>query len=299
MIKETLKFFSILQKTSQSPSPVACNYHLHNLAKASCGALSLKILSYFLHKAYGAVVAGLCINGKLHKAIEFLEDMVQSGLVPDGMVLTTIMDAYFKSGNLKGALDVYKMLLHKGFEPDVVTLSSLMDGLCKHGHLCEAKGYFCKEKSNKISYTVLIDGMCKAGELSEVEKVVREMSEAGFTPDKYVYTSWIAGLCKQGNLADAFKLKNKMVQEGLEPDLLTYSSLIFGLVSKGLMIEAKHVFDVILKKGLTPDSAVFDILIRGYLKESNTLAVSDLLKEMRKRRLITAVSGLLGNEGNN
>jgi pentatricopeptide repeat domain-containing protein 1 len=45
-----------------------------------------------------------------------------------------------------------------------------------------------------------------------------------------------------------------------------------------------------LNSGISPDSAVFDLLIRAYEKEGNMAAASDLLLDMQRRGLVTAVS---------
>ena len=108
----------------------------------------------------------------------------------------TVIDGFFKEGEVDKAYFLFHEMIGQGLPPDVVT------------------------------YNSLIDGMCKAQAMDKAEAILQHMFDKGVMPDTRTYNIMIRGYCSLGQLEEAVRLLKKMSGSGLQPDVVTYSFMI-------------------------------------------------------------------------
>ncbi|XP_016200095.1 pentatricopeptide repeat-containing protein At3g60050-like [Arachis ipaensis] len=107
-----------------------------------------------------------------------------------------------------------------GIDPDIVTYTILIDGLCKSGRLENAKEIF-QDLSikgyhlNTRIYNVMINGLCKEGLLHEALALKLEMEDNGCSLDAVTYETTIRALLEKGENDQALKHLHEMIARGL------------------------------------------------------------------------------------
>jgi len=114
-----------------------------------------------------------------------------------------------------------------GLLPDLITYSILLDGCCKHGHLDEALKMLEAMQERKIErdialHTILIEGMFIAGELEVAKELSSKLFVDGMRPTVQTY---IKGLLKEGLSDEAYELFRKMEDNSFLPDGCSYNVL--------------------------------------------------------------------------
>lgn len=80
--------------------------------------------------------------------------MEEAGVLPNLYAYNSMIDGYYRSGNVKQALVVYHQMLIDGIPPNVVTFSILIDALCGLGKVVAARN-FLVNKSLALFLTYL------------------------------------------------------------------------------------------------------------------------------------------------
>ncbi|MFQ6643297.1 hypothetical protein Gotur_018594, partial [Gossypium turneri] len=132
--------------------------------------------------SYNIMINGYCKAKRLDKAMELFHEISQTGLIPDTVTYSTLMQA----------------MRNSGVELNIVSYSILIDGLCKTGHIKVAKELFCELsinglKPNVYAYAIMINGFCKEGLPDEAYQLFRSMEDNDCLPNSCCYNVMIQG----------------------------------------------------------------------------------------------------------
>ncbi|CAM8919008.1 unnamed protein product [Rhodiola kirilowii] len=153
-------------------------------------------------------INGYCKIGQISEAEASLMQM-DHGLKPDGYSYNTLLDGYCREGHVyKGALNdalhLWKLMLKRDVVPNEISYCTLLDGFFKMGDVdgalklwkeILAKGF----TQSRIAYNIMINGLCKVGMMAEAEEIINRMKELNCMPDGVVYKALSVGYCKIGN----------------------------------------------------------------------------------------------------
>ncbi|VFQ95058.1 unnamed protein product [Cuscuta campestris] len=142
------------------PDLVMCNMLIDCLSKmgsyddaiiifCSLGERGLTPDSYTL----ASIMSTLC----LCKEFTLLPVLI-SGLeiIPDLVVCNSFLSFYCKAGYPRGAVEFYNDMMHRGFLPDNYTFAGLLSGLCRVGKITQAVDVLMKNILRKRCHSSLV-----------------------------------------------------------------------------------------------------------------------------------------------
>eukprot|EP00252_Welwitschia_mirabilis_P014860 TRINITY_DN32906_c0_g1_i1.p1 TRINITY_DN32906_c0_g1~~TRINITY_DN32906_c0_g1_i1.p1 ORF type:complete len:181 (-),score=29.39 TRINITY_DN32906_c0_g1_i1:25-489(-) len=148
------------------------------------------------------------------EAVEFLAQIEESGLSPDVVTFTTLINGYCKVGNMVEALKIWNVMLERNLKPSVAAYNALLYGYCALGRLGDALRLHDEMIQdvfpNLITYSTLVYGFCIASKLYEVNSVLAKMLAKGVKPDHIIRMTIVGAHCKAGNLDEARRIDKQM-----------------------------------------------------------------------------------------
>ncbi|CAA6658159.1 unnamed protein product [Spirodela intermedia] len=221
------------------------------------------------------ILNGLCKEGKLCKAAEILELLLQRGSSAAGeVVFNTVIDGFCRKGDMEGAFAMLRRMELAGVRPGCITYNTLINGLCKSQKL-EAAAELAGAMATKgvppsvETFNTLVNAYAKAF-----------LFERGINPNAQTFNILIGGYCKSGRVENAIKRLEDMKEKNISPTIVTLNTIIDGLCREGKVKEAEElaaqlrekardirraleVYEEVKKQGLSPTIATFHILIRA------------------------------------
>ncbi|XP_011014366.1 PREDICTED: pentatricopeptide repeat-containing protein At1g63080, mitochondrial-like [Populus euphratica] len=210
--------------------------------------------------------------GKIARAVEFFDEMVERGYQPNLHTYTTIIKGLCKIGKTPVAVGLLKKMDNAGCQPNVVTYSTLIDSLCKDRliRLEEASALFNEMMSfnilpDVVTFNILVDTLCKKGKISEAQRIFKTMIEKGVEPNTVTYSLLMNGYLLQNRVFEARKVFDAMITRGC------INILVDTLCKKGKISEAQRIFKTMIEKGVEPNTVTYSLLMNGYLLQNRVL----------------------------
>ncbi|XP_028765808.1 putative pentatricopeptide repeat-containing protein At3g18840 [Neltuma alba] len=140
----------------------------------------------------------------------FREYMTNEALVPDGLVIISVLGACAIEATLTLGKQIHAHVLRMGIEMNEKLPSALVDMYSKCGNI---------EYAEKIFHLV-----------------------AGSDRDTVFYNIMIAGFAHHGLVNEAFKLFQEMLKKHIKPDAVTFVALLSACVHRGLVNLGEQIF---------------------------------------------------------
>ncbi|XP_010495770.1 PREDICTED: pentatricopeptide repeat-containing protein At5g46680 [Camelina sativa] len=178
-----------------------------------------------------AVVSALIKTGRAEEAYECMEELVRSGTRSQDIVsYNTLLNLYFKDGNLDAVEDLLEEIEVKGLKLDDHTHTIIVNGLLNIGHTGGAEKHMaCMGEMGTLPSVVtcncMIDGLCKAGHVDRAMRLFASME----VRDEFTYTSVVHNLCKDGQLVCASKLLLSCYNKGMKIPSSARRAVLSGL----------------------------------------------------------------------
>ncbi|KAE8690974.1 Detected protein of unknown function [Hibiscus syriacus] len=220
---------------------------------------------------FNIIVNGLSKVGwcAMDSALRVYREMCESGISPNVITYTSMVNGLCKSDNMDLALKMHYEMKSKGLQLDVTAFNALIDGFCKKRDMVRAVSFF--PNSGKSGY-LRMKSFTAACKLFLASGLYSEMLTKGIVPDIVTYTVLLNGLYKKGQLQNAHKILKEMDRQGLTSNVLIYNALIAGHFREGNLEEASRLHNEMLDRGLLPDDTTYDILVNGKAKGENHLS---------------------------
>ncbi|PKA65997.1 Pentatricopeptide repeat-containing protein [Apostasia shenzhenica] len=162
---------------------------------------------------------GRKIHGQVIKA--GVEDFLAEGIVPDTVILVSVLKACAHSG----ALDLGRSI-----------------------HLNVQRNRNLNGNSNVIFSTALIDMYCKCGCIDEAFEVFNGVCNG----DVVIWNAIIRGLAMHGEWHRALGLFDAMKGKGIKPNEATYISVLCACTHAGIVEKGVEIFESMKKDGIEP-----------------------------------------------
>lgn len=152
-------------------------------------------------------------------------EMVGNEISPNIITYSALIRAYSRARYVNDALTMYKEMRAQGMQLNKVLYNTLLSMCADTGHLDEAIGIFEEMKGPEAesdpdswSYSSLITAYACAGKVGDVERMLKEMVEAGFQPTIFVLTSIIQCYGKAKMIDDVVRTFDGLIEAGISPD---------------------------------------------------------------------------------
>ena len=161
----------------------------------------------------------LCKAGFPSNAIDFYDDVVESGFMPDNYSYAALLSALCRSGRVDDAVRVYKGILLRG---------SFLDA---HVH------------------TIVFNGLIRGGQPHTAINLFRKAVRGNFGLDSVSFAALVYGMLRKRGLEEAYNLISEMRQLGWELSIPTYKMMIHEFLKRGKFLTVNRLVKAIIESG--------------------------------------------------
>ena len=229
-----------------------------------------------------------------------LNELLESGLVPDETTYNSIIHGYCWEGNVEKAFQFHNKMVENSFKPDIFTCNILLNALCREGMLEKGLKLFntwiSKGKViDAVTYNTMITALCKEGRLEDALDLVSEMEAKKLGPDHYTYNAILGALTEAGRIKEAEELMTKVAEMGKPSDQsiavdkgqdmvtsenpdnsdsssIAYSEEINELCSAEKYKDAMCIFCELTQKGVAVNKSTYITLMKGLVKRKRSIS---------------------------
>ncbi|KAG6730129.1 hypothetical protein I3842_01G064200 [Carya illinoinensis] len=256
---------------------------------------------------YNMVVAMLFRSGRIVKALNMLNEMLQPGAdcPPNDITGDVVFAAlsrrewFGRSISDEEIFGLVSKLLEHGVFPDTFKLTQLITKLCRNKKIGRAWDVLhdvmkADGTLEAASCNALLTGLGRVGDFERMHTLMTEMKEIDIQPNVVTFGILINHMCKSRRVDEALEVFEKMkgVSDGLsvEPDVITYNTLIDGLCKVGRQEEGLTLMHQMRSENkCMPDTVTYNCLIDGFCKAGEIERAQELFDRMNKERVFPDV----------
>ncbi|KAI3980779.1 hypothetical protein MKX01_025344 [Papaver californicum] len=243
---------------------------------------------------WGTMIAGFSHNRLKREAVEYLRLMTSEGVLPNSIVLTTILPVIGELGALKLGKEMHGYVIKtKSYSKQIFIQSGLIDMYCK----CRDMGYgrkvfYGSVERNVVSWTALMSGYVSNGRLDQALRSISWMQQEGVKPD-VVTVATVLPVCaelkalKQGKEIHGYAVKNRFV-----PNVSIVTSLMVMYSRCGHIGYSCKLFDGMERKNVISWTAMVDSYFKNRCLDE-AIAVFRAMQLSKQRPDPIAVSRIL------
>ncbi|KAG7028900.1 Pentatricopeptide repeat-containing protein [Cucurbita argyrosperma subsp. argyrosperma] len=236
---------------------------------------------------WSIMIDGYCISGYYDLAFQLFEEMKRTGLEPDEMILSTILSACARAGNLDFGTKVHEFITKKNIVMDPHLQSALIKMYASCGSTDLAWDLYEKiSPKNMVISTAMVSGLAKGGQIGDARYVFDQMVEK----DLICWSAMISGYTESDCPQEALVLFKKMQQLGMKPDVVTMLSVISACAHLGALDQAKWIQIYVDKNGFGKALSINNALIDMYAKCGSLEGAREIFGKMPKKNVISWTS---------
>ncbi|QHN97829.1 hypothetical protein HN51_045555 [Arachis hypogaea] len=219
-------------------------------------------------------------NQRYGDVIALFHDMINNGMIPDEVTVTTVISACAHLGALELGKEVHLYLMLNGFNLDVYIGSSLVDMYAKCGNIDKSLLVFYKlQRKNLFCWNAVIDGLATHGYAEEALGMFGEMVRKGIQPNAVTFISILTACTHAGFVNEGRRWFMSMMQDYcITPQIEHYGCMVDLLSKAGLLGEA---LEIIRTMTFEPNSFIWGALLNGCKLHKNLeiahIAVQNLM----------------------
>ncbi|XP_010523636.1 PREDICTED: putative pentatricopeptide repeat-containing protein At5g43820 [Tarenaya hassleriana] len=219
--------------------------------------------------------------------MDLLWGMAFERVNPNLQSVTIVMDYFIRANYVQRALKLFEESEEFGVQCNTELLNKLLRCLCERLHVGSANTSFNSKKGkipfDNSTYNTLISGWSKLGDIEQMEKILREMVEAGLNPDCLTFSHLIEGLGRAGRMDDAVEIFDHIKEKGIVPNTSVYNAMISNFISSRDFDESMRYYKRMLDNGCEPDLDTYTKLILGFIKARRVADTLEMFEEMLSR----------------
>ncbi|KAK7251535.1 hypothetical protein RIF29_34825 [Crotalaria pallida] len=234
--------------------------------------------------SWNLMISGYVKMGNADECIRLFNMMQLSGLKPDHVTISNVLNVYFQHGRVddarkmfnempkkdeicwttmivgytqngreEDALMLFGDMLRDNVRPDSYTISSVVSSCAKlaslyHGQIVHGKVILMGVDDNMLVSSALVDMYCKCGVTLDAWVIFETM------PIRNVITwnAMIRGFAQNGQVQEALVLYERMLQENFRPDNVSFVAVLSACISADMVEEGQKYFNSISEHGMTP-----------------------------------------------
>ncbi|KAF3588059.1 hypothetical protein F2Q69_00031784 [Brassica cretica] len=193
---------------------------------------------------------------------------------PNLILWNAMISGYAKNGYAKDAIDAFHEMINKGVRPDTISITSAVSACAQVGSLEQAR--WMDEYVGRSDYrddvfisSALIDMFAKCGSV----ECARSVFDRTLDRDVVVWSAMIVGYGLHGRAREAISLYRAMERGGVQPNDVTFLGLLMACNHSGLVREGWWFFNRMTDHKINPQqqhyACVIDLLGRaGHLDQA-------------------------------
>lgn len=250
--------------------------------KCGCLDMAIEVFERMPRKtvvAWNSMIAGHSLKGDSSSCIELFGRMNEDRIKPTLTTVTIILMACSRSAHLQHGKFVHGYILRNKIDADIFTQSSLIDLYFKCGNVVSAENVFKKmPKTNAISWNVMISGYVTVGNYFNALRIFSDMKESGVKPDAITYTSVLPACSNLAALEQGKEIHNYVIERKLESNEVVMGALLDMYAKCGVVDEALNVFHQLPER----DAVSWTSMITAYGSHGQALEALKLFGEMQQ-----------------
>lgn len=219
--------------------------------------------------AWTAIISGFVGNGENIAAFKWFQRMMQEGINPNPMALSSIMSALASMAILNQGLQIHTLVVKLDLELDVLTQTSLVSMYAKCGDLGNAYRIFTGiSMLNTVALNAMITGFAEHGLAKEALELFRRIdADECCKPNSVTFLGVLTACSHAGLVQEGRQYFESMAScYGIEPGPNHYTCMIDLLGRAGLLQDAKDLID---SMPFRPNSSAWGALLNASRLHSN------------------------------
>ncbi|KAJ8574170.1 hypothetical protein K7X08_025975 [Anisodus acutangulus] len=233
-----------------------------------------------------AIIAA-CVNaGESELSLKLLRNLLESDVVPDNYVVSSILGACSSLEFLEGGKEIHGYVHRRGAEMDVTVNNVLIDFYMKCGKFKTARAVFDQMGvKNTISWTTMISGYMQNSCDWEAISMFRDMNSLGWMLDRFACSSVLISCGSLEALDLGRQVHTYTVKTDVDSDGFVKNSLIDMYSKCDSFGDARKVFDFMVNH----DVISYNAIIEGGLTQDRLYEAFDLFAEMRENLILPSL----------
>lgn len=213
--------------------------------------------------------------------------MKKSGVVPDQLILATVLSACGHLRHLRTGKVMHSYMVVSNILSNAHLSSALIHlyASCRNMDMA-GKLYTMMVRKDLVSSTAMVSGYAKNGKV----EIARSIFDAMPEKDVVSWSSMISGYADSNQPYEALSLFNDMQECGVRPDEVTMLSVISACASLGSLNKARWIHAFIENNGLAKILRICNALIDMFAKCGGIDIALNIFNEMPQKNVITWTS---------
>lgn len=236
------------------------------------------------------VLLNACIDsGNFDSAHQLFGEIPQryKDVVPDAFSYGILLNSYCQAGFPDKALYVLAKLREKGFTVSKVMVSTLLNALYKKGNINEANMLWDDMLKNGCEFNVVVYNVrlmsMQDGKPERIRELFEEMTNVGLKPDTVSYNYLMISYFKNGMVEEAKNVFKEIKGNGLKPNAATFRNMVFYLSENEEILNAYKFFKESAKVDRIPGFDSLKHLVEGLVKQNMMKEAKELIRIVKKK----------------
>ncbi|KAK3118903.1 hypothetical protein QOZ80_9BG0710400 [Eleusine coracana subsp. coracana] len=237
--------------------------------------------------AWGVMLDGYCQTQHYDEALLLFGKMKRSGVVPDQLILATVVSACAHTNQLRTGKALHSYMLVSDVFINAHLSSALINLYASCGNMEMAEKLYNRAQiKDLVSSTAMIFGCAKNGNVEIARSIFDGMPEK----DVVSWSAMISAYTACNQPIEAFNLFNDMREHGVRPDEITMLSVISACANMGSLDKARWIHSFIENHGLSKTLRIYNALIDMFSKCGGLSIASNIFKAMPRKNVVTWTS---------
>ncbi|XP_016454494.2 LOW QUALITY PROTEIN: pentatricopeptide repeat-containing protein At4g39530-like [Nicotiana tabacum] len=233
-----------------------------------------------------AIIAACANAGKSGLSLQLLRNMLETDVVPDNYMVSSILGACSSLEYLEGGKEMHAYVLRRGAKMDVTMTNVLIDFYMKCGKVKTARKVFDQmEVIDTISWTTMISGYMQNSSDWEAISMFRDMNSLGWSLDRFACSSVLISCGSLETLDLGRQVHAYTVKANVDSDGFVKNSLIDMYSKCDSFGDARKVFDCMVNH----DVISYNALIEACLTQDRLYEAFELFAEMRDNLILPSL----------
>lgn len=225
-----------------------------------------------------------CQSGLFNDALLLFEEMKNHNVEPDEMMLSTVLSACGRAGNLSCGKMIHDFIMENNIVVDPHLQSALVTMYASCGSMDLALNLFEKmTPKNLVASTAMVTGYSKLRQIENARAVFNQMVKK----DLVCWSAMISGYAESDSPQEALNLFNEMQSLGIKPDQVTVLSVITACAHLGALDQAKWIHLFVDKNGFGGALPINNALIEMYAKCGSLERARRIFDKMPRKNVIS------------
>uniref|UniRef100_A0A453E6L1 Pentatricopeptide repeat-containing protein n=1 Tax=Aegilops tauschii subsp. strangulata TaxID=200361 RepID=A0A453E6L1_AEGTS len=263
-----------------------------NLGALVIVCLALYLVSFFyvflqksLLRKMGEV--DYCQTQDYREALLLLNKLKRSRIVPDQVILATVLSACGHTRHLRSGKVIHSYILVSDIFIDARLSSALLNMYATCADMEMAKKlYSGMQRKDLISSTVMVCGYAKNGKIDIARSIFNCMMEK----DVVSWSAMISGYAENNQPSEALILFKDMQECGVCPDEITLLSVISACANICSLDKARWIHSFVVNNGFCKILSICNALINMFSKCGSLTLALNVFNAMPRKNVITWTS---------